>query len=507
MKEFNKKYYISSFFWSVFQKAISAIYAFLSVPILLEFYGKSEYGLLGIATSCNAYMHLLDLGMNHGASRFYARWRKEGKDDLINRVARTNITFYNIIAAINILFLVVLAFLGENLFSVTYEQFLQLRNCLLILATFSIFSWGTTTFSQLLVADGQLSFTLIMQCIVSIIKCLLIVAVFLFNFTLTTYFFLLTFIVTSLIFPYVVKCRKDRLIDSISPAFYWNDFKEVMTFSLSLFALSLFQMTAKDTRPIILSLLAPDGAGAVADYSIIASIPSLIITIGSTFTGIFLPKTSSMVVKNDQKEISGFAYTWTLRTTIITCLLTFPFIICAKELIVAYVGIKYVYLTPWLILWCFTVLIQIHTTPLGSLVFAYGKMKAIVVTTAIYCVISMLINASLCHYLAVGSAVLGYAIYVCLVIGTYYVYFNKHILHLSRIKMVWIFLRPTFIAIILAVILMNIPINYFFVSSGNARIDYLFVCIVKSTLWFVPYIVILQLSKIIDFRFLVKKNG
>ena len=52
-----------------------------------------------------------------------------------------------------------------------------------------------------------------------------------------------------------------------------------------------------------------------------------------------------------------------------------PFILGAQEILVAYVGIEYQHLTIWLIMWCVTVLIQIHTTPGNSLVFwLMGKL-------------------------------------------------------------------------------------------------------------------------------------
>ena len=108
-----KNYYVLSFFWSTLQKILSAILGFISVPLLLGYYGKAEYGILAIATACNGYMHLLDLGMNIGAIKFYSQWRKQGKIELINHVARTNITFYLIIACINILGLLFLALFGR----------------------------------------------------------------------------------------------------------------------------------------------------------------------------------------------------------------------------------------------------------------------------------------------------------------------------------------------------------------------------------------------------------
>lgn len=399
-------YYVSSFFWSTLSKVLTAIVGFLSVPLLLGFYGKAEYGILAIATACNGYMQLLDLGMNIGTVRFFSQWRAEGKNELINRVARTNITFYGLIAIINILGLVGLALWGEGLFSVTHEQFLLLRTCLLIIALFSVLSWETTTFNQLLIADKQMAFTMQMQCIITVLKGLLVAMVLLFKLPLTTYFFFLTGVLTLLLIPYIIRCRKYNLINSIRPATYWNDFKVVITFSLSLFLLSLFQSTATQSRPILLSMFASNGATAVTDFRIIEVVPQMIIMIGGTFSGMFLPKTSEMVARKDEKAIKDFAYKWTTMTTIVVACLCFPVMLCTNEILTAYVGASYAHLSVWLLIWTITVLIQMHTTPGNALVLAYGKTKLLVQVTSVACVCSMILNVVLCKYFEVGSAII-----------------------------------------------------------------------------------------------------
>lgn len=418
-------YYVSSFFWSTLSKVLTAIVGFLSVPLLLGFYGKAEYGILAIATACNGYMQLLDLGMNIGTVRFFSQWRAEGKNELINRVARTNITFYGLIAIVNILGLVGLALWGEGLFSVTHEQFLLLRTCLLIIVLFSVLSWETTTFNQLLIADKHMAFTMQMQCIITVLKGLLVAMVLLFKLPLTTYFFFLTGVLTLLLIPYIIRCRKYNLINSIRPATYWNDFKVVITFSLSLFLLSLFQSTATQSRPILLSMFASNGATAVTDFRIIEVVPQMIIMIGGTFSGMFLPKTSEMVARKDEKAIKEFAYKWTTMTTIVVACLCFPVMLCTNEILTAYVGASYAHLSVWLLIWTITVLIQMHTTPGNALVLAYGKTKLLVQVTSVACVCSMILNVVLCKYFEVGSAIIAYFLYVCTIIGLYYVVFIK----------------------------------------------------------------------------------
>lgn len=497
-------YYVSSFFWSTLSKVLTAIVGFLSVPLLLGFYGKAEYGILAIATACNGYMQLLDLGMNIGTVRFFSQWRAEGKNELINRVARTNITFYGLIAIVNIIGLVGLALWGEGLFSVTHEQFLLLRTCLLIIALFSVLSWETTTFNQLLIADKQMAFTMQMQCIITVLKGLLVAMVLLFKLPLTTYFFFLTGVLTLLLIPYIIRCRKYNLINSIRPATYWNDFKVVITFSLSLFLLSLFQSTATQSRPILLSMFAANGATAVTDFRIIEVVPQMIIMIGGTFSGMFLPKTSEMVARKDEKAIKDFAYKWTTMTTIVVACLCFPVILCAKEVLIAYVGTDYAHLSVWLIIWTVTVLIQMHTTPGHALVLAYGKTKLLVQVTSVACICSMLLNVLLCKYFNVGSAIIAYFLYVCTIIGLYYTVFYKKLLHLSRLRLFLCFIKPTLIGAVLCGVVFLIPISDKLFASMNERVAYLLICVIKALIWLLPYVVILVALRIVDFKALRK---
>lgn len=496
-------YYLSSFVWSTLAKVLNALWGFLSIPLLLGVYGKADYGILSLATACNGYMHLLDLGMNTGAVRFFSQWKVEGKLALIYKVARTNITFYLLISLINILGLVGLAIWGESLFSITSQQFYQLRTCLIILAIFSAFTWGATTFNQLLIANKNMVFIMQMQCLQILLKTLLIVLVLFVDISLNLYFFIFSLILALLVFPYALKCKKDNLINKLSPAFYWKDFNVVVRFSLSIFALSLFQVTATQSRPIILSIFVDNGASVVADFRIIEVIPTFIITLGGTFSAIFLPKASEMVAHKESDSIKVFAYKWTLLTSVLANILCVPFILCAKDVLSAYVGPDYSNLSIWLILWCFTVLIQIHTTPGNSLILAYGKTKLLVITTAISCCISIVLNALLCKYFNVGSAVIGYFIYVIIVIGLYYTSYYKSLIGLNRKRMILCFMKPTLVSLLLLGTIYIIPFNIEDISIVmNERVNYIIICVVKTLLWLIPYITILFLLKILDLKML-----
>lgn len=492
-------YYFSSFFWSTLQKVLAAIVGFVSVPLLLNYYGPNDYGILSLATACNGYMHLLDLGMNVGAVRFFSLWWSKGDTKKVNRVATTNISFYSIIAILNAVFLILLALYGEGLFSTTHEEYLKLRTCLFILAIFCFLSWGTTTFQQLIIASKQLAYTAKVQIVQTILKLFIVGMVFMFDISLTTYFFYLTLIISLLIVPYAIKCRKDCLIDSLKPSLYWSDFRIVLYFCLSIFALSLFQATASQSRPIILGLFSSRGPVVNSEYRIVEVIPQLIITISSTFSTMFLPKTTELVATKKQDEIAKFAYRWTLLTTIITSVLCIPFIIGAEEVLSAYVGSKYSYLSYWLILWVSITLVQMHCTPAYSLIMAKGKTKMLVYISGGGCFISLLFNAIYADTLGIGSAIIGYGIYVIINMFFYYVIYYNNILGISKLRIFLSFFYPIILACLAIYIVSIMPLQNI-LSYTDSRICYIFIFLTKAFLWGILFFLFLFIFRLLKFQ-------
>jgi len=487
-------YYLSSFFWSTVSKLLNAVLGFITVPLLLGYFGKAEYGVIAIATSWNGYMHLLDLGMNNGTVKFFSQWAAKGDRAKIYRVARTNITFYLFVALVNAVLLLALALWGEFLFSVSHEEFLQLRTCFFILALFTVMSWSATSFNQLLVSDKQLDFTMQIQSLLSVLRMLLIFITIKGGLSLIQYFFWLTLIVALAIIPYAWKCKRDKLIDSVKPAMYWSEFKTVLTFSLSLFALSLFQVTASQSRPILLSIFSDNGADTVADFRVVEVIPAFIITLCGSFTSIFLPKTSEMIVRNDHEEIMSFVKKWTTITTIIVCVLCFPFILSYTTIITAYVGETLSYLGKWMALWCIFLILQLHSTPAFSLIVANGKTKAIVCATGIACLISMIINIALCKIVPVGSAVIGYCVYMTILVLVYYIYIYKRYLNLDRWVVAKSFIKPLLLAAVACIIpyLANLDVSLFDSLNLVPRWSNVLLFTVNSAIWLLSFFVLLK---------------
>ncbi|WP_289756531.1 oligosaccharide flippase family protein [uncultured Duncaniella sp.] len=489
-------YYISSFFWSTVGKLFSAVLNFITIPILIGLWGQADYGILAIALACNGYMQLMDLGINNGAIRYFSIWLANEEISKLHRAANSNTIFYFCVGTVNALCLLAIAFLGERWFNISHEQFIVLRNCLIILAVFSIPTWITTSFNQLLIADKDMTFTQQTYCLMNILKGGLIACTIFFKLSLEWYFVFLTAIISATIIPVYIRSRYRGLCSSFKMKFYWKEFKSILSYSIALFALSIFQMTATNSRPIILSVVAENAANTLAEYRIIEVIPVFILSIGGIITSILLPKSSEYIATNNRSGIEKFAYLGTRMTSMIACVLTFPFILGADKILSAYVGVEFSDLSVWLILWSATILLQIHTTPGNSLILASGKTKILVWTSAISCLLSMMINVALCHIYGVGSAVIGYAVYVVIIIGSYYTIYYKSLLHLNRITMIKAFSYPVIVASI-SLLMTKIISDIFTIEiSVSERMTFLVEFIFESLIWLIIFGLLVSLTKI-----------
>ena len=206
-----------------------------------------------------------------------------------------------------------------------------------------------------------------------------------------------------------------------------------------------------------------------------------------------------MVANGNQQSISHFAYRWTVLTTIIANVLCFPFIIGAKEIISAYVGSEYSNLSIWLIIWVISVLCQIHSTPTNALILAKGQTKVMVYISGIACVISMIINAVLTKHFGVGSAIIGYAVYIAINLTSYYFYYYKRTLHISIRSILYSFLYPTFWGIISFLVIYFVFHNTSFSLFNNERWNHFSLFLVKSIFWCLLYGISLLIFKVVRY--------
>ncbi|WP_080905244.1 lipopolysaccharide biosynthesis protein [Parabacteroides sp. Marseille-P3160] len=484
-------YVLKSFVWSTIAKILDAGVKFATIPLLINYLGKDNYGLLALALSTNAFMQILNMGMNTGIVKFFSQWISAEKYDLVDKVSRTNLTFYTLIGIINGVALVILAFAGNGLFNIANNQQGTFSYMLIILAIFGIVNWVILALQQLLIADERIGFTEQMLSIRSVLGLIVVFFTIIFKWSILDYFTISLLANSIIIIPYSYACLKSGLITSLIPAFYWKEFAVVFKYSLAIFMMSVFQTISTQSRPLILGAFSNQGVGVVTEYRIIEVFPMFVISIGGILTTILLPKTAKAIQDNNRASIEKIAYQGTRITSILTSMLCFPLILVSSEILFLYVGNAYSHLSVWLALWLCTLLLFLHNTPVASLVLATGKTRMLVYSSALAATVSVIINILLCNIYGAGSAVLGYMIYIIIQMSFYYFYFNNKVLGLRPQKVFKSFAVPTIYGAIcyLIVWILDIHLNLI-----------IFQIILKILLWDCLFILSLYLTKVYDFK-------
>lgn len=486
-------YYFKAFSWGFAAKILDAACKVLTVPALLATFGKEDYALIALAMSVNAYLNLLDMGLNTGVVKFFAEWLSQGRKDLVDSVFRSSLLFFVVVGGLNALILVVASLFAQDLFSVTPEQGESLSNLLKIVACFAIWNWMGSALNQILVGSERVFVVHRIDVARSLGSLGLVYFVLFQRTSLETYFLLYSAWNALAILPMVLYIRANRLVGSLRPGWFWPEFRVVFRYSLGVVALGLFQMTASYSRPILLGIYSSEGIGIVSQYRVMETVTAVVISVGAIFSSIFLPKASKVVANSTDEQVSDFICRTTKITSVVVALLTIPLILNAERILEVYVGPEFAPLHPWLALWLLTILTYLHSSPASSVLLSKGRTGALVATTALSCAISIALNILLCPSLGVGSAVIGFAAYIAMQMSWYYLYFYRRLIQVDAKAILGSFLGPTVLGCGLALLVHWIPLG---------GLGPWFEIVAKSSLWGGIYLAALLATGILPRNFL-----
>lgn len=487
------KVIIKSSIWGVISKIVSAFVNFLIIPLLINFYGKEEFGLITLAFSLNAYLKLMDLGMNVGSIRFFSTWIEGREWQKVLDVSRSSVVFYGFIGFINALIFVFISFDPLIYFSLPLHQVGSFKIILYILSCSTIINWLSSVINQLLAANDQLVWLNKTTTISHIANLIVTFICIYYKFSLEIYFLCYT-ISTLVVIPINIlklKINQFTFVDLLSPKWNGKTFKQVLNYSISIFLMGFFQFSADNLRPLLLVNYAGNGIESLADFRSIQTISLFVFTISSVFLQSLLPSISKLNSKNDLKKVSKLIFNGTKYISIFLSFTIFILILNAENILSLYLGDTYKNLSLWLIIWLLS-LLSLHNSPVSSLVLSTGNTKSILIMSAISCIITLPVTALFANTLNVGSAVIGYLFYVVLQMTFYYVYYIPKILMLDSKKLFFgSFLPPTIVGLIS---LFSCYLFGFFIHFNFALIDLVLNCLLFTLIF-----------TILSFKFLLAK--
>ncbi len=421
--------------WGILAKIMDALAKFITIPLLVGYYGKADYGLIALAFSLNTYLRLMDMGMNIGSVRYFAKWESQSKYHKIARAARTSMVFYGVVGLLNATIFVAMASFGPSFFQITEDQVPVYKLMMYILAGSTVFNWLSNIVIQLLSAKDELGYVNRINSISIVLNFAVALIAIKFQWSLTLYFLFYTFSVL-VVLPfniYRLRVYPVSIASLLTPKWDTLAFKQIMSYSLAIFAMGIFQFSANELRPVLLAKYA-SGIEVLTDYRVIQTIAMLIMSFGSIFLQVLLPSASKIFAENNQAKMERMVFEATRYISIFLTLIVFALILNANKLLLVYMGEEYVHLGKWLIIWLLTLLLSIHNSPVASLILSSGKTRLLVYSAAIGCFASLPVTILLAEELGVGAAVIGYLVYMLIQISFYYLHYIPKVLMLNSRK-------------------------------------------------------------------------
>lgn len=478
----------SGMFWTVIQNIVNILYGLVSVPFLINYFGKEEYGLIGIALSVNTYVQLLDMGMNNANVKFFAEYLSKGEYDKYQKYFSLTHLLYLVIGLLNTLILIVVAYYSDSLFKVSPEQAVTLRNLLWILAINAIFSWLSVCFDQLLRAEEFIDWIIKRSTILKLLQFVVLAVVLWGQLSIEAYFVAHVFLVTTILPLTIIKAKKTQPWLKFNFAFDITTFKAVMPYVLAIFSFGVFQFLASSSRSIFLGALS--GPSSVAEYQVMVTITSVITIFTGAFTQVLLPFVTKLAVNNDRKNLERVIYQGSKYVNILLTLLVFSIIASCKPLIHLYVGDSFVSISKWLILWLLMLLLS-HRNVMTSLVFSQKNLKEVSVMGFVAATIAVILYSLLIPKFGVGGAVIGYFVHDFIHTLFYYFYYFPRVL---LFKTPSFFLKSIMPVWGLAVAIVAI-LHYISIRLSLNEISYIFLNVSLFCIFFASYIWFVYLNQ------------
>lgn len=414
------KIIFSGMAWTTIQNIVKILYSLIAVPFLINFYGKEEYGLIGLAMSVNAYITLLDMGMTNSNVRFFSEYLAKGDSVRVQRLFGLTHLFYLVLGIINTILLFGASFFVESFFKVTPDQAVILRHLLWIIALNATFSWTSVCFDQFLRANELIDWIKRRVTFLKLMLFIVLLCAILFKWPIEWYFFGFTFMGTIILPWTMIKVRKVMPSLHFSYRYDGEMLRTILPYALSIFSFAIFHFFVTSSRPLFLGNMV--GPGAVAEFNIMLAITSVVTIFTASVMQVLLPILTKMQVRHDDQGVQSMMLTGTKFSSIFVSALIFLLAISAKELLTIYVGEEYTSLSFWLIIWLLTLLLS-HRNVMTALVFTEKRLKSVSIMSAIAMTAALTLYSLLVPLYGVGGVVIGYAVHEIIHTLFYYIFF------------------------------------------------------------------------------------
>lgn len=321
---------------------LNALVGIAYTPYMLRMLGQSEYGIYSLAASVISYLSILDFGFGNAVIRYTAKYRAEGDEDRLHSMFGLFTILYSVIGVVAFCVGLILYYHVESLFgeTLTLYEIEQTKAVILLMVLNLALTFPLSIYGAIITAYENFVFlrvvqiarillnTLVMVCLLSVgyksVAMVVVQSVFNILALLLNYFY----------------CRRKIRIKIHFAKMNWRFLREISVYSFWVFLNIILDKIYWSTGQFILGTTS--GAVAVAIFSVAVQLRWMYLMFSIGISGVFLPRVTTMVVKNnDSGAISDlFIKTGRLQYIILSLILS-GFIVFGHKFILFWAGDNY----------------------------------------------------------------------------------------------------------------------------------------------------------------------
>ncbi|MFJ7847259.1 oligosaccharide flippase family protein [Peribacillus sp. NPDC097206] len=321
--------------------AINIIAGLLYTPWMIEQIGQNDFGLYSLATSLIS-IFLLDFGLSAAVSRFLSKYHAERDQNSVNNILGIIYKFYFLIGLVLSILLILVYFNLKFIYQeLSVNELNRFEIVYVIIAIFSIISFPFTPLNGILTSYEKFVKLRLCDLFNKLFSIFLIVVALLNGYGL---YALVTANAFSGLITIAIKLIMVKKNTSIKINFgftSWFLAKEIFSFSMWSTIISIAQRFIFNITPSVLG--AVSGTISISIFAIASLIEGYIFTIANAINGLFLPKVTRIVNKDDASSILLKLMIKIGRIQLIIIgLIIIGFISIGKDFIYLWIGADYI---------------------------------------------------------------------------------------------------------------------------------------------------------------------
>lgn len=390
---------------------------FVTVPIVLGYFGRADFGLVALAFSMNMFLSIADFGISVNAVRRLTELLQQKKHGEVVALVHAASFHYLLVGLFNLAVVLLIGLLGQAWFDLDERQARAFFWMMLSLGATSALTWAFSIYRQVLHASGQVGWDEGINLAGTALTVLGVWATLQFRLDVATYFLLA---LLPPLLPLALRVRRARQRVPglrLGLARDWARFRPLVGTSAWLFLMSLAELLANHYRPVILAQRA--SLEAVADFRVIQQVAGFATLLLGGVMSVVYPAVARLDAAGDQARLA-LALTRGTRLLLWAHLgLLVPLAFLAAPLLGLYVGRSFEHLAGSLALWLLA-LVAYHNAIISSLVLARGRVAWLGLSAALAAALTLGVAHALAPRFGVAAMVWAYTAYMAIQLAVMY---------------------------------------------------------------------------------------